>query len=42
LEEAEAILNEYKASMSQKMKEIARLEVMIRQEMLATEFLEHC
>ena len=41
LEEAEAILNEYKASMSQKMKEIAGLEVKIRQEKLATEFLEH-
>jgi hypothetical protein len=42
LEEAEAILNEYKASMSQKMKEIAGLEVKIRQEKLATDFLGHC
>ena len=41
LEEAEAILNNYKALMSEKMKEIAGLEVTIRQEKLVTEFLEH-
>jgi hypothetical protein len=42
LDEAETIFQEYKIQMSMKLKEIAGLEIIIRKEKLATDFLKHC